>query len=65
MADRLLELDRHRRVIATYHPDFSAVEEIFVNVNPQSTLKAGAGARGGFGLSGARGCRSRNIRPRW
>jgi crossover junction endodeoxyribonuclease RuvC len=34
MADRLLELDRViTDVIATYHPDFSAVEEIFVNVN--------------------------------
>jgi crossover junction endodeoxyribonuclease RuvC len=46
MADRLLELDRViTDVIATYHPDFGAVEEIFVNVNPQSTLKLGQ-ARG-------------------
>lgn len=46
MAERLLELDRViTDVIAHYHPDFSAVEEIFVNVNPQSTLKLGQ-ARG-------------------
>jgi crossover junction endodeoxyribonuclease RuvC len=46
MASRLLELDRViTDVVAQYHPDFSAVEEIFVNVNPQSTLKLGQ-ARG-------------------
>jgi crossover junction endodeoxyribonuclease RuvC len=46
MADRLLELDREiTDVVARYHPDFSVVEEIFVNVNPQSTLKLGQ-ARG-------------------
>jgi crossover junction endodeoxyribonuclease RuvC len=46
MADRLLELDRGlSAVVDIYHPDFSAVEEIFVNVNPQSTLKLGQ-ARG-------------------
>ena len=40
MAERLLELDRGlSAVIDIYHPEFSAVEEIFVNVNPQSTLK--------------------------
>jgi crossover junction endodeoxyribonuclease RuvC len=46
MPERLLELDREiSDVIARHHPDFSAVEEIFVNVNPQSTLKLGQ-ARG-------------------
>lgn len=46
MAERLLELDRViTEVVAQYQPDFSAVEEIFVNVNPQSTLKLGQ-ARG-------------------
>ena len=32
-------------VIATYHPDQAAVEKVFVNVNPQSTLLLGQ-ARG-------------------
>ena len=32
-------------VIATYRPDQAAVEKVFVNVNPQSTLKLGQ-ARG-------------------
>ena len=46
MAERLLMLDREiTDVIARYHPDFGVVEEIFVNVNPQSTLKLGQ-ARG-------------------
>lgn len=34
-----------REVIATYHPDQAAVEKVFVNVNPQSTLLLGQ-ARG-------------------
>ncbi|MGK4422504.1 crossover junction endodeoxyribonuclease RuvC, partial [Klebsiella pneumoniae] len=32
-------------VILQHHPDSGAVEEVFVNVNPQSTLKLGQ-ARG-------------------
>jgi len=60
MAERLLELDRGlSAVIDIYHPDFAAVEEIFVNVNPQSTLKLGqargvalcAAARAGLAVS--------------
>lgn len=55
MAERLLHLDRELTdVIARHHPDTGAVEEIFVNVNPQSTLKLGQ-ARGVALLSLARG----------
>lgn len=46
LAERLLEL--HRRlaeVLAERRPDAAAVEEVFVNENPQSTLKLGQ-ARG-------------------
>lgn len=46
MAERLVELDAAlNSVIGIYHPDAGAVEEVFVNVNPQSTLKLGQ-ARG-------------------
>ena len=46
LAERLVTLDRELAdVIATYRPDASAVEEVFVNANPQSTLKLGQ-ARG-------------------
>lgn len=46
LPDRLLHLhDAIRAVIGTYAPDRAAVEEIFVNKNPQSTLKL-AQARG-------------------
>jgi len=46
MAERLVELDAGlAAVIAQHHPDAGAVEEVFVNVNPQSTLKLGQ-ARG-------------------
>ena len=38
-------LDGVREVIATYQPDVVAVEKVFVNVNPQSTLLLGQ-ARG-------------------
>ena len=38
-------LDGVREVIATYQPDTVAVEKVFVNVNPQSTLLLGQ-ARG-------------------
>ncbi|MFN3425384.1 MAG: crossover junction endodeoxyribonuclease RuvC [Novosphingobium meiothermophilum] len=46
MAERLVELDAAlASVIDIYRPDSGAVEEVFVNVNPQSTLKLGQ-ARG-------------------
>jgi crossover junction endodeoxyribonuclease RuvC len=46
LAQRLVTLDRELTdVIARYQPDSSAVEEVFVNSNPQSTLKLGQ-ARG-------------------
>ena len=46
LAERLVTLDRELTdVILHYRPDTSAVEEVFVNANPQSTLKLGQ-ARG-------------------
>jgi crossover junction endodeoxyribonuclease RuvC len=46
MAERLVELDAVLTdVLLTHRPDSGAVEEVFVNVNPQSTLKLGQ-ARG-------------------
>lgn len=46
MAERLVELDAVLTdVILMHRPDAGAVEEVFVNVNPQSTLKLGQ-ARG-------------------
>lgn len=46
LAERLVTLDRELSdVIARYQPDSGAVEEVFVNANPQSTLKLGQ-ARG-------------------
>ncbi|MDR2857251.1 MAG: crossover junction endodeoxyribonuclease RuvC [Novosphingobium sp.] len=46
LADRLVTLDRELTdVILRHAPDAGAVEEVFVNVNPQSTLKLGQ-ARG-------------------
>ena len=46
LAERLVVLDRELTdVILTHRPDTSAVEEVFVNSNPQSTLKLGQ-ARG-------------------
>jgi crossover junction endodeoxyribonuclease RuvC len=46
MAERLVVLDRELTdVIARFQPDSGAVEEVFVNKNPQSTLKLGQ-ARG-------------------
>lgn len=54
MAERLVQLDRELTdVILRHQPDTSAVEEVFVNVNPQSTLKLGQ-ARGVAMLSLAR-----------
>lgn len=46
LADRLVTLDRELTdVILRYRPDAGAVEEVFVNANPQSALKLGQ-ARG-------------------
>ena len=46
LPDRLVTLDRElAQVIARHRPDCAAVEEVFVNKNPQSTLKLGQ-ARG-------------------
>ncbi|MDG2001906.1 MAG: crossover junction endodeoxyribonuclease RuvC [Novosphingobium sp.] len=46
LAERLVTLDRELTdVILTHQPDAGAVEEVFVNANPQSTLKLGQ-ARG-------------------
>jgi len=55
LAERLVMLDRELTdVIARFHPDQAAVEEVFVNKNPQSTLKLGQ-ARGVCLLAAARG----------
>ncbi|GAC1403826.1 MAG: crossover junction endodeoxyribonuclease RuvC [Novosphingobium sp.] len=54
LADRLVTIDRELTdVILLHSPDSSAVEEVFVNKNPQSTLKLGH-ARGVVLLSLAR-----------
>jgi crossover junction endodeoxyribonuclease RuvC len=46
LAERLVTLDRELAdVILSHAPDAGAVEEVFVNANPQSTLKLGQ-ARG-------------------
>ena len=46
LAQRLVTLDRELTdVIVAHRPDTGAVEEVFVNTNPQSTLKLGQ-ARG-------------------
>lgn len=54
LAQRLVTLDAELAdVIARYRPDCAAVEEVFVNKNPQSTLKLGQ-ARGVCLLAAAR-----------
>lgn len=54
LAERLVTLDAELSdVIARYRPDCAAVEEVFVNKNPQSTLKLGQ-ARGVCLLAAAR-----------
>jgi len=54
LPDRLVTLDRELTdVILTHRPDCAAVEEVFVNKNPQSTLKLGQ-ARGVALLAAAR-----------
>lgn len=46
LAERLVTLDRELGEVVRHHrPDAGAVEEVFVNANPQSTLKLGQ-ARG-------------------
>ena len=55
LAERLVTLDRALTdVILEHKPDAAAVEEVFVNNNPQSTLKLGQ-ARGVILLGAARG----------
>ncbi len=55
LAERLVTLDRALTDIFLEHqPDCTAVEEVFVNSNPQSTLKLGQ-ARGVCLLAAARG----------
>ncbi|MBA4778805.1 MAG: crossover junction endodeoxyribonuclease RuvC [Sphingomonadales bacterium RIFCSPHIGHO2_01_FULL_65_20] len=55
LPSRLLELDTAIAAIVTdYRPDGAAIEEIYVNKNPQTTLKL-VQARGGLLLSLARG----------
>lgn len=55
LAERLVILDRELTdVILAHRPDSGAVEEVFVNSNPQSTLKLGQ-ARGVCLLALARG----------
>lgn len=54
LAERLVTIDAELAdVIARHRPDQAAVEEVFVNKNPQSTLKLGQ-ARGVCLLAAAR-----------
>jgi crossover junction endodeoxyribonuclease RuvC len=54
LAQRLVTIDTElAEVIARHRPDAAAVEEVFVNKNPQSTLKLGQ-ARGVCLLAAAR-----------
>lgn len=54
LAERLVTLDRELTdIVLHYRPDCAAVEEVFVNKNPQSTLKLGH-ARGVCMLAMAR-----------
>ena len=56
LANRLVMIDEKLRLVMNhFRPDFAAVEEVFVNKNPQSTLKLGQ-ARGVVLLGAAR-CR--------
>ncbi len=55
LSQRLVALDRAiTDVILLHQPECAAVEEVFVNMNPQSTLKLGQ-ARGVCLLAAARG----------
>ena len=54
LPERLYRLDKELTdILAQYQPDEVAVEEVFTNVNPQSTLKLGQ-ARGVVLLGAAR-----------
>ncbi|APG63359.1 crossover junction endodeoxyribonuclease RuvC [Sphingorhabdus lutea] len=54
LASRLLDLDGQlAEILSKFRPDYVAVEEVFVNKNPQSTLKL-AQARGVVILGAAR-----------
>jgi crossover junction endodeoxyribonuclease RuvC len=54
LPERLVRLDTAlAELITEYRPDMAAVEEVFVNVNPQSTLKLGQ-ARGVVLLAAAK-----------
>ncbi len=54
LPERLVTLDRELTDVILFHrPDAAAVEEVFVNKNPQSTLKLGQ-ARGVCLLAAAR-----------
>ena len=54
LAQRLVELDAAlERVLNGHRPEAAAVEEVFVNANPQSTLKLGQ-ARGVVLLAAAK-----------
>ena len=54
LAERLVAIDRALAdVLLTHRPDAAAVEEVFVNANPQSTLKLGQ-ARGVILLGAAK-----------
>jgi crossover junction endodeoxyribonuclease RuvC len=54
LPQRLASLaDQLDALIAEHHPDSAAVEEVFVNANPQSTLKLGQ-ARGVVIMTAAR-----------
>jgi crossover junction endodeoxyribonuclease RuvC len=54
LAERLVTLDRALEdILLEYKPDAAAVEEVFVNSNPQSTLKLGQ-ARGVILLGAAK-----------
>ncbi|WP_157215015.1 crossover junction endodeoxyribonuclease RuvC [Flavisphingomonas formosensis] len=54
LADRLVTLhDALTDILLTHRPDGAAVEEVFVNANPQSTLKLGQ-ARGVVLLTAAK-----------
>ena len=55
LAERLANLaDKLEALLAEHRPDAAAVEEVFVNKNPQSTLKLGQ-ARGVALMCAARG----------
>jgi crossover junction endodeoxyribonuclease RuvC len=55
LAARLVDLhDRLSEILGLHNPEGAAVEEVFVNENPQSTLKLGQ-ARGVVLLAAARG----------